>query len=121
MQPQVKSLAVDEEFFIGEGCFVIELANHLDDPYLSMARCRVEPGQTTRWHKLVGIVERYVIQEGIGVVEVSEMPPRTVMPGDIVLIPAECRQRISNLGTEDLIFLAICTPRFHPDCYQDDE
>jgi len=121
MQPLVKPLAVDQEFFIGEGCFVIELASPSEDPYLSIARCRVEPAQTTRWHRLSGTVERYVIQQGSGVVEVSDMPPRSVTAGDLVIIPAECRQRISNSGIDDLIFLAICTPRFHLECYQDDE
>jgi hypothetical protein len=29
-----------------------------------------------------------------------------------------CRQRISNLGDDDLLFLAICTPRFEPGCYE---
>jgi len=28
------------------------------------------------------------------------------------------RQRISNIGTNDLIFLAICNPRFTPECYE---
>jgi mannose-6-phosphate isomerase-like protein (cupin superfamily) len=121
MQPLVKPLAIDEEFFIGEGCFVIELASQNYDPYVSIARCRVEPQKTTRWHKLVGTVERYVIQQGIGVVELSNLSPQRVTSGDVVIIPAECRQRISNPGTEDLIFLAICTPRFRTDCYQDDE
>jgi hypothetical protein len=30
-----------------------------------------------------------------------------------------CRQRISCLGKEDLVFLAICTPRFQPEVYLD--
>jgi oxalate decarboxylase/phosphoglucose isomerase-like protein (cupin superfamily) len=43
----------------------------------------------------------------------------TVAPGDVVLIPPGCRQRISNVGNEDLIFLAICTPRFRDEAYED--
>jgi oxalate decarboxylase/phosphoglucose isomerase-like protein (cupin superfamily) len=41
--------------------------------------------------------------------------------GDVVLIPPMCRQRITNTGSEDLIFLAICTPRFSNDVYEDIE
>jgi mannose-6-phosphate isomerase-like protein (cupin superfamily) len=42
-----------------------------------------------------------------------------VNPGDVVLIPPACPQRIANLGDTDLIFLAICTPRFRPEAYED--
>jgi hypothetical protein len=37
-----------------------------------------------------------------------------VIPGDIAIIPPMCRQRITNIGTKDLIFRALCTPRFAP-------
>ncbi len=30
-----------------------------------------------------------------------------------------CSQRITNIGPDDLIFLAICTPRFSNDVYED--
>jgi oxalate decarboxylase/phosphoglucose isomerase-like protein (cupin superfamily) len=30
-----------------------------------------------------------------------------------------CRQRITNIGKDDLVFLAICTPRFSQDAYED--
>ena len=39
--------------------------------------------------------------------------------GDVVLIPPSCPQRITNTGSGDLIFLAICTPRFKQDAYED--
>jgi oxalate decarboxylase/phosphoglucose isomerase-like protein (cupin superfamily) len=39
--------------------------------------------------------------------------------GDIVLIPPMCRQRIINIGQHDLVFLAICSPRFSQDVYED--
>jgi oxalate decarboxylase/phosphoglucose isomerase-like protein (cupin superfamily) len=41
------------------------------------------------------------------------------VPGDVVLIPPSCRQRISNVGEGELIFLAICTPRFTQEAYED--
>lgn len=119
MQPFIRPLAVETEFYIDEGCFVIELTNGADDPDLSIARCRVEAGCTTRWHSLEATVERYVIQSGTGIVDVGDLPPRTVTQGDLVVIPAGCRQRIRNVGSDDLVFYAICTPRFQPECYRD--
>ena len=106
---------------IEEGCFVLELSNAPDDPQVSIARARVAPGATTRWHRLAGTMERYVVLEGRGRVQVGDAPPREVAPGDVVLIPPLVRQRIANLGEGDLVFLAICTPRFTPECYEDAE
>ena len=51
--------------------------------------------------------------------EIGSLSPRDVGIGDVVLIPPSCRQRITNLGEGDLIFLAICTPRFRPEVYED--
>jgi mannose-6-phosphate isomerase-like protein (cupin superfamily) len=81
----------------------------------------VEPGVTTRWHWLKGTVERYYIVNGSGRVEVGKLPPQEVSAGDIVLIPPKCRQRITNIGSQDLVFLAICTPRYSKDVYEDIE
>jgi mannose-6-phosphate isomerase-like protein (cupin superfamily) len=36
-----------------------------------------------------------------------------------VLIPAGVAQRIANAGDDDLVFLAICTPRFEHSAYED--
>lgn len=119
MKPRIIRGADSNEHFFKEGCFIQELSNSLDDSYCSIARARVEPGVTTRLHRLSGIVERYVILEGRGRTEVGEAPPADVGPGDVVLIPAGCEQRITNTGESDLIFLAICTPRFRPNAYED--
>ena len=101
------------------GCFVTELSNSADDPDVSIARARVEPGVTTRRHRLKGITERYYIVSGKGRVEIDDLPPRIVNPGDVVLIPPMCPQRITNIGKDDLIFLAICSPRYTQDVYED--
>ena len=79
----------------------------------------VEPGVTTRWHRLKGTYERYFIISGRGLVEVGELTPQEVTAGDIVLIPPMCRQRVTNIGAEDLNFLAISSPRFSQDIYED--
>lgn len=119
MQPELQRMNLSAEFFTPELCFINELSNTANDPAASIARARVAPGVTTRWHRLRDTAERYFILEGSGLVEVGEIPPHKVGPGDVVLIPPLCRQRIGNTGTTDLVFLAICTPRFQPECYED--
>lgn len=119
MHEEVRRLIPDAEFSTPERCFINELSNTDADPDASIARARVPAGVTTRWHRLNGIAERYVLLSGSGCVEVGNLPPQNVGPGDVVLIPPGCRQRIANLGTEDLVFLAVCTPRFQPAAYED--
>jgi len=119
MNPQVRDNAGLAEADTRERCAIAELSNLPEDPEVSIARARVAPGIITRWHRLQGIVERYVILEGRGVVEIGELPPQPVRPGDVVLIPPLCRQRIRNDGDADLLFLAICSPRFRWDAYED--
>lgn len=107
------------EFFTPEQCHILELSNIPGDPDCSIARARVEPGGVTRWHVLAGTAERYVVLAGRGRAEIGARPPREVGPGDVVLIPPGCRQRIANAGPADLVFLAVCTPRFRPENYAD--
>ena len=103
--------------FDAEDCRILECWNDADDPQASIARARVAAGERTRWHALIGITERYLILTGSGLVEVGEKPPERVGPGDIVVIPAGVRQRIRNIGGGDLLFYAICTPRFRSAAY----
>ena len=119
MKPLIKAFPAGSEYSIAEGCCIIELLQADSDPLLSIARARVPSGTTTRWHALTGTVERYLVESGCGLVEVGDLPPQTVAPGDVVLIPAGCRQRITAVGTSDLIFLALCTPPFRPENYRD--
>jgi len=119
MKESIRRQNPGDEFYTAEGCYIIELSNSPDDPEVSIARARLEPGVTTRWHRLDEIVERYVILAGRGRVEIGSLPPTNVSVGDVVLIPQMCRQRISNIGVEDLVFLAICTPRYSDAAYED--
>lgn len=121
MKESIKHQDLSREYYTDEKCYITELSNSKDDPELSIARARLEPGITTRWHRLSNTTERYYIVSGKGRVMVGDLAPEEVKPGDVVLIPPHCRQRIENIGTEDLIFLAICTPRFSVDEYEDVE
>ncbi|MBM4207449.1 MAG: cupin domain-containing protein [Gammaproteobacteria bacterium] len=121
MKAETRPFNPAAEFFTDELCYITELSNHSADPDVSIARARVESGVTTRWHRLHSTIERYVILEGEGSVEIGDLASQKVGYGDVVLIPAECRQRITNTGATDLIFLAICTPRFRQESYEDIE
>ncbi|MOA16644.1 Cupin domain protein [compost metagenome] len=94
------------------------MLNHAGDPAVSVAEARVAPGVTTQLHRLDGVVERYLIVKGRGMVDVGGLQPSEVGPGDLVVIPAGVPQRIGNLGEEELVFYCICTPRFTPACYE---
>jgi len=121
MKEDIRLMNPASEFFAAELCFINELSNSADDPDVSIAHARVESGVSTRWHRLHGITERYVILAGAGLVEIGDLTPQPVEYGDVVLIPPECRQRITNIGQNDLVFLAICSPRFQQDAYEDIE
>ena len=119
MKEAIRRIDLSKEFYTAEGCYIIELSNTPDDADASIARARVAPGITTRWHRLRGTTERYCILSGKARVEIGKLPHQELGPGDVVLIPPMCRQRITNIGGEELIFLAICTPRFSNDAYED--
>lgn len=118
MKAEIKPFDSEQEYFFDEGCFITELSNTENDAAASIVRARVEPLQTTKWHCLHGITERYVITEGKGLVEVGDMPATEVFAGDVVIIPPTVKQRISNIGEVDLVFLAICSPRFVEAAYE---
>lgn len=121
MESAVLRPRLDQEFYTEERCHILEMSNSTADEQLSIARARVEPGVTTAFHCVIDTVERYVILQGQGEVEIGRKPTEAVGAGDVVLIPAGMDQRITNTGTEDLIFLAICTPRFRQENYRHTE
>lgn len=117
MEAQVLQGIAAPEFFSEEGCYIVEMLNDGRSPDLSMARARVAPGNTTAWHRLEGIAERYVITQGKGVVEIGDLKTE-VRSGDAVLIPPGVAQRIQNTGDTDLLFYCLCTPRFRAEAYR---
>lgn len=118
MKPAIRRQAEKTEFETEERCAILEVANDANDPDASIARARVRPGVTTAWHALHDTAERYLIVQGNGIVEVGDLDPQAVSPGDVVRIPAGVRQRITNSGHVDLVFYAICTPRYRQSNYQ---
>ena len=116
--PRIVSNQATAEYFFDEGCHITEWWNSAEDEAASVARARIDPGVTTRLHRLKGVTERYVILEGTGLVEVGALASRAVAPGDVVVIPPGVAQRMTNTGSSDLVFLAVCTPRFTPAAYE---
>ncbi|MGA7799675.1 MAG: cupin domain-containing protein [Gammaproteobacteria bacterium] len=119
MGPRIVRPDSDAEFETEERCAILESWNDPDDPQASIARARVRPGVKTRRHLLLGTQERYLIIRGQGVVQVGSLAPTAVGPGDVVIIPPDVPQQITNVGDADLIFYAVCTPRFTPANYRD--
>lgn len=120
-RPRIVHNDATPEYYFEERCHISEWWNSPTDRDASIVTARVPPGVTTRLHRLKGTTERYVILEGEGRVEVGELVPETVTRGDVVIIPPGTPQRITNTGGSNLSFLAICTPRFTPDIYEDIE
>lgn len=116
MKAEVRKREEHQEYWFEEGCWITEVANDDGDDRLSVAIARVEPGSSTKWHMLQGVAERYIIASGTGRVEIGEMKQQ-VESGDVVRIPANTRQRITNTGEADLLFYVVCTPPFTRACY----
>jgi mannose-6-phosphate isomerase-like protein (cupin superfamily) len=117
MKAEIRHADPSKEFPTEENCFILEVANDAGDLDVSIARARVRPGVTTEWHRLERIAERYIIVRGKGRVEVGDLPPTIVTEGDVVRIPADVAQRITNIGDEDLVFFCVCSPRFVQSAY----
>lgn len=117
MKAEVRKRKDHEEYWFEEGCWITEVANDGGDEGLSVAIARVEPGSSTKWHRLEGVAERYIIASGTGRVQIGGLD-QGVERGDVVRIPANTRQRITNTGDEDLLFYVVCTPPFTRACYR---
>lgn len=125
VEPAIRRPEEAAEFFTEERCHILEISGRLEDPALSIARARVEPGVTTQLHAL-DIAERYVIVSGEGRMELGAegagpegiLEATPVGQGDVVLIPPHVPQRITNTGTEDLVFYCFCTPAWREGVYR---
>ena len=107
-----------KEFLTEERCHIIELLNNPNDRSSSIARARVEPDITTAWHRLKDTAEMYYILEGQGLMEIGEEYTKEVCKGDIIKIPENTPQRITNTGVEDLLILCFCVPAFGMENYE---
>ena len=106
-----------EEYFFEEGCFITELWNEPFDNDVSIAQARLPAGERTLPHLLNNTSERYLILSGEGLVYVGNRKAVAITQNDMVLIQPGEKQYIENTGSTDLVFLAICSPRFRSENY----
>lgn len=75
----------------------------------SVAYAVIKRGKSSRLHKHTISEESYYILQGQAHMSVGD-EEAILEPGQSVLIPAKTPHQISNLGEEDLEFLAFCVP-----------
>ena len=107
---------MNQEYYFKEGCYIDEWHNSAEDDSMSVARVRVLAQNVTKLHRLIETTERYVILEGQAEVTVAGKS-WNVKQTDVITIEPNQAQKIRNLGSTDLQFLAICTPRFKLENY----
>jgi len=104
-----------EEIVAGDNCILRELLGSKDGiAGYSLAKATVKPGDITYKHKLRKSSEVYFILEGKGLMFMDDERGE-VVSGDIIYIPPNSVQRIKNTGNENLVFLCIVEPAWHPE------
>jgi len=112
----IRDLSECKEIIAGDRSILRELFNPLKDDLnlrYSLAHSTIKSGQTTKNHKLK-VSEIYYIIQGRGMMYVED-ESREVKKGQVVYIPPNHSQKITNTGEEDLIFLCIVDPAWKPD------
>jgi mannose-6-phosphate isomerase-like protein (cupin superfamily) len=119
MNAKIVKAKMPYEYLTPERCYIAE---NYSDTAVSIARATIKPGITTKAHHLIaGVQEIYIITAGEGKVFIGGLEPTEVTVGDVVVIPPETSQKVSNTGKTDLVFYCVCTPRFTESCYVDEE
>lgn len=77
----------------------------------SLAEATLAPGQSTTEHYHPRAEEIYFVTQGRGLMKL-EGQERELRAGDAVAIPNGARHKITNDGTEDLVFLCCCAPAY---------
>jgi mannose-6-phosphate isomerase-like protein (cupin superfamily) len=106
------------EIYTEERCFITEILNAEEFPDISVAQARVRPGVTTALHKLRDTDEKYYVLKGTGEMVIDGKITGRIQAGDLVIISRNITQSVKNTGSDDLVFLCICTPRFQPKNYE---
>jgi mannose-6-phosphate isomerase-like protein (cupin superfamily) len=81
----------------------------------SLARIVLPPGKASLKHYHPVTEESYYILSGKGRL-VMDGETRSVTVGDAVAIPVNVVHQIFNDSNANLVFLAVCTPPWTPDC-----
>jgi mannose-6-phosphate isomerase-like protein (cupin superfamily) len=81
----------------------------------SVAQITLPAGKASARHYHPTAEESYIIVAGVAAVEVGDETHEARI-GELIAIPPPKPHRIINRGEQDVIFLAICTPPWTPDC-----
>ncbi len=79
----------------------------------SVAHVVIPPGKSSRLHFHPEAEESYYMLSGQAKLA-FDAESTIIGPGQIVLIPPNKSHQITNIGSEDLEFLAICVPAWEP-------
>ena len=112
----IRDLSKCKEIIAGDNTVLKGLFNPLKEDLdlgYSLAHAIVKPGQITYNH-MMKTSEVYYILEGIGIMYIDE-ESEEVKEGKAIYIPPGSRQRIKNIGSEDLTFLCIIDPPWRPE------
>lgn len=77
----------------------------------SLAEATLAPGQSTTEHYHPLAEEIYFVTRGRGLMKLDGQE-REIGVGDAVAIPSGARHKITNNGSEDLVFLCCCAPAY---------
>lgn len=111
----IKALQDCEEFTAGDRSRLREILNPEKQDILthcSIAWAMVCPGERTRAHRLT-CTEVYFIIQGRGTMYINN-EEKVVGKHDTIYIPPHAVQSIENTGPENLEFLCIVDPAWHP-------
>ena len=108
----IRDLTKCQEFIAGDNTILKELFNPLKDKELdlrySLAHAIVKPGEITYPHQLK-TSEVYYILQGEGLMYIDD-ETKDVSKGQAIYISPMAKQKIKNIGNDDLIFLCIVDP-----------
>jgi mannose-6-phosphate isomerase-like protein (cupin superfamily) len=79
----------------------------------SVAVITLPPGRSSRLHKHPLAEESFFVTSGRAEVRLGDSTV-SLQEGSAVLIPSETPHKITNSGTEDLVFIAVCVPAWEP-------
>lgn len=112
----IKSLQKCSEFIAGDKTVLRELL-HPDKADVkcrySLAHAVVKPKESSTPHALK-TTEVYYILEGEGVMNIDDETAK-VRAGDMIYIPPNAKQFITNSGNSDLKFLCVVDPAWRPE------
>lgn len=81
-------------------------------PY-SLAYAKIQPGKSSRPHRIHTSSELYFILQGQARMHIDE-ESTPVMAGQAILVPPGVLQYLENQGSSELIFLCIVSPPWDP-------